>query len=413
MKKYLVFDLEKASCFNNQYKVCEFGYVICDESFTAIKSGNFYINPNILSDQWDYYALKKLLYRKKSFYEEQPTFDAFYDEIKALFNQADYVFGHTVAGDIQGINDECQRYHLKPINCVFYDIKEFYKVLVGTKEDVGVTRLRDLLEITDEYKEHDAKSDAYTTMLELKAMLNKYEISLEDLIAKSPKAKDETVDFVIASYKKRKEAKAEREKRMVKAIADGKYTGDGTNLTNHHENKKLLLQFLDNATITEEVEKIFDGKKISIGINYEFEHFVQIMNIVQMIVNRGGTYVLKGSESDIFVRYDRYKEDGSLDICNRLKYVQEAIDNGKNIEIITFKEFLSKLGISEEELDNMPFPSLSCLLKEDAIIKNGKFKTKKNKQKEPVKQEVEQPKENKLGSRFNDVFDQLEKDLDK
>ncbi len=417
--KYLIFDLEKASCFNNKFKVCEFGFVLVDENFNIIRKGNYIMSPNIKDSEWDYYALKKLLYRTKTDYNCHPTFPAYYDEIKALFKQADMVFGHTVAGDAQGINDECERYGLEPINYDFYDIKEFFKFLSGETHDVGVTKTRELLEINDEYKEHDAESDSITTMLELKVMLKKYEVSLEDLINKVPDAKDSTKDFVIDSIEKNKAKKAEKIKKYKEALARGEI-GDGTNILfklnrDPFNNKKIFLQFLDNVQPTKEGKGLFKDKKVSISLNYEYDHFRQMMNIVQMLKNEGGTYVLKGSESDVYVKFDTVDEEGKPRGCSRLKYVTEAIENGKNIEIITLDEFLAQLGTTKEELDEMPFPSLECLTREDAIIKGSKKKKNSRPKDKATKKEESQGDVHlkcNLGTMFQDVFDKIEKDIE-
>ena len=52
-------------------------------------------------------------------------------------------------------------------------------------------------------------------------------------------------------------------------------------------------------------------------------------------------------------------EEGNPKCCSRLKYVNDAIAEGKSIKIISFDELLKILNVSEEELSMMPFPDLS------------------------------------------------------
>lgn len=101
-----------------------------------------------------------------------------------------------------------------------------------------------------------------------------------------------------------------------------------------------------------------------------------------MIVNEGGSVILKASLSDIFVRYETFDEKGELIKCLRHNYVNEAIEKGEQIEIMDFSDLLIKLGIKEEQLDSMPMVSFDFLLEEDAIIKNPIEKQKIKKQKE-------------------------------
>ncbi len=58
----------------------------------------------------------------------------------------------------------------------------------------------------------------------------------------------------------------------------------------------------------------------------------------------------------------------------RYNYVVDANQNGSNIEIVEFKEFLKIFELNEEELDAMPLPSFDFLLSSDAIIKKKKPK---------------------------------------
>ena len=101
------------------------------------------------------------------------------------------------------------------------------------------------------------------------------------------------------------------------------------------------------------------------------------MNIVQIIKNEGGEYVLKGSEADIFVTYVSYLEDGTPRVYNKEKYVDIALSEGKKIKKISFDDFLKMLGMTNEELEDLPLPSIECLFREDAIIKDKKSKFKK------------------------------------
>ena len=81
-------------------------------------------------------------------------------------------------------------------------------------------------------------------------------------------------------------------------------------LPKNGKNRTRFLQLLDN-TKPKHIG-VFQGKKLSISINYEENHFVQMLNLVLMIANEGGQMVLKASTADIFVKYDVVLEDGTL-----------------------------------------------------------------------------------------------------
>ena len=52
--KYLFFDLEFATSRSGILKICEFGYVLTNESFEIIKRDNLIIDPYIAIRDWDY-----------------------------------------------------------------------------------------------------------------------------------------------------------------------------------------------------------------------------------------------------------------------------------------------------------------------------------------------------------------------
>lgn len=366
--KYLFFDCEFANCFNGKKKICEFGYIMVDENFETLCKGNIVINPNIKSNEWDWYALKKILTRKKEEYENKLYFPAYYTKIAALIQNADFIIGHSINGDVHALNCEFQRYNLPCLNFEFYDIKEMFKAFAATNKSVSVENILSELGISGDTKKHDAEADAFNTMLELKTILEKLEFKLEEMIEICPEAKDKTENFLIDSRVQAEKAKVERLKQMI----EGDYS-DGSNdmlVMRRRCNKKTFHQFLDNVQITKEGKEKFKNKKISISINYECKHFKEMMNIVQIIKNEGGEYVLKGSETDIFVTFTSFHKDGSPWICKREKYIDTAISEGKMIKKISFDEFLTMLGITNEELESMPLPSIECLLREDAIIKD-------------------------------------------
>ncbi len=374
---YLFFDCEFANCFDGKEKICEFGYVMVDETFKPLYKGNIIINPNIKSNEWDWYALKKILTRKKDVYENKLFFPAYHKKIEALIKNADCILGHTIEADVHALNCELQRYNLPPLNFEFYDIKEMYKAYNASKKDVSVEQMLIELGITGDNNKHDAEADAYNTMLELKAILQKLEMGVQDLIELCPNAKDKTENFVMDSRVRAEQKKEERLARIV----SGDYS-DGTNDMLHitrKGNRKMFLRFLDNVQPTKEGSGLLKDKKITISLNYEGHHFKEMMNLVQIICNEGGTYILKGSESDIYVKYDTFREDGSPYRCTRLEYALKANEEGANIEIISFDEFLNRLNITNEELESLPLPALDCLLREDAIITDRKLNKKRKK----------------------------------
>ena len=397
--KYLFFDLEFATSRSGISKICEFGYVLTNESFDVIKRDNLIIDPYIARRDWDYRVVKKILTRSIKEYESNPRFDEYYDQIYDLINTSDYVFGHTISSDVKALNQDIKRYNLDPIDFNFYDFKEIYRNYSNIKKDRSVTNILTDLHINGENNTHDAETDAYNTMLILKNMLNSLEMNLNDLLELVPNALDCTNSFVIKSID-------ESNKRKIKRF--NLESSTESNNTRFGRNYRRYLQFLDNVKPTSKLGSVFKDKKISISINYEQHHFKQMLNLIQLIVNNGGTVILKATLSDIFVKYDIIQEDGTLRYDSKLKYVLEANDSGSNIEIIDFNELLNRLNITEKELDDMPMPSFDFLLNKDSIIKDPKVK----KLKDSIQINNNEESNCTLGKLFPDVFEKLLKEIE-
>lgn len=344
--RYLFYDLEDATSKNDICKICEFGYVLTNEKFEVIKKGNLIINPNISRQEWDWYVVRNVITRSVSTYEHCKTFDYFYKIIRDLILGADYVIGHTLNADASAINDDCKRYNLPSIDYEFYDIREFYKTLTNTTKNESVVHLLELLGIEGDTNTHDAEADAYNTMLETKAILERANKSLVEMIALSPDSKDTTENYTVKSIEKQKELNALKLKQYF-AVNDAEMT--------YWQRKKLYEKYLKTLHPNLEGGKL-KNKKVSISINYEETHFRQILNFAKLIADQGGIIVGKATTADIFVKYDLFFEDGTLRKDSRLNYVNEAINKGSNIKIIKLDDLLDMLGLTEEELEKLPMP---------------------------------------------------------
>lgn len=365
--RYLFFDLEFASSKNYLYKICEFGYVIVDDDFNVIESNNFLINPNIGNNEWDWYVVKNMLQRPKNEYINSPTFDKYYYHIKNLIDSSKYVFGHTTISDVKGLNDGCKRYGLPSIDFNFYDVKTIYKIFNKDSEESSLEGIIKELNIESENKVHDAQIDALNTMLILREIKRILNLSMDELVTKYPESLDSNKNFEIKSQEKKRLIIEEKIKKIAEAGKDNTMFAGSIEYI-------IFKIYLDNVKISKRIKQTLKDKKVCISLNYEELHYKQMLNLVQIITDRGGKYHLKSSEADIFVTYDLKMEDGSTRSCSRLKYAQKAIESGVNITIVDFESFLKMLNITENELNNMSIPSFDFLYSEDAIIKDKTFK---------------------------------------
>ena len=199
----LFFDLEYASSKENIKNICEFGYVVTDESFSIVERDNYIIDPGIRRSEWDWRVVRQILTRKIEEYEKQPTFPAFYSCIEELLSKSDYIFGHSTSGDAEALNDDCRKYKLPSLNYDFYDINEIYMEYSNSQKSVSVENMLKALKVDGEGRQHDAGTDAYNTMLELKKMVETLDVTVTDIIQLCPKAHDRSENYSIKSKKQR------------------------------------------------------------------------------------------------------------------------------------------------------------------------------------------------------------------
>lgn len=397
---YLFFDLEFATSKGGQIKICEFGYVVTDENFKIIKRDNFIINPNISRKDWDYRVVRKILNREINEYEKGLKFNYYYNDIFRLICNADYIFGHTLDGDVKALNDECKRYGLNSLNFKFYDIKEFYKQYSATSKSTSLTNILHNLEIEGESGEHDAEVDAVNTMLELKEMIQKLEVSVEELIELSPSAESYNKDYVIYTLEDDIIATALKE-------SDNNYLHKGS------INSKIFAQFSDNVLPTTNEEQTLKGLKFSISFNYEEKNYRQMLNIAQILCNKGAIYVRKASLCDVFVTFKEIDDNGNEKECLKSKLINDEIAKGANIKIISFDSFLEILGLTKEKLDNLPLVSFDCLYKDNVYIKDPNIRKyfKKNKKEKELVTVPSQNDKVTLGDIYGELFEKIKKDL--
>ena len=346
--RYLFLDIECAD--GGKGTICSVGYVLTDESFKIIRREDIIINPEsrfYLVGRADRPDIE-LAYPIERF-KMAPKFPAFHAKIKALVEAEDtIVVGHAVSGDVVFLNKACARYHLEPFTYRFFDTQRMYRELSGEKRQKSLEDALLSLGVEDKFRSHQSVEDARATMLLLKALLAKANTSFEEFTARE-KCTGKTAegksawDFIPPES----EQKRLRENKMKGE------QGDNVMLKGRR-NHTLFLRYLDyGEAIGEQSDKLL-GKRVTISMNYETEHFKEMMILAGMIKAAGGEYVLMASRADVFATFEAVDEEGNKRRCSRGEYVQAQIESGKDIEVITFNDLLTLLGTSREDLEAMP-----------------------------------------------------------
>ena len=351
--KYLFFDIECAD--GGKATICSFGYVIADMNFKIIKREDIIMNPEghfFLTGRAGRPDVQ-LAYPKETFFRS-PKFPNFHSKLKALLeNEEYYIIGHSIGDDVNYLNKACARYGLEPFKFSYFDTQRMHRELKGDKKSISLEHALEVYEINERFRYHQSVEDARATMFLLKAMLQKVDKSFEDYKNSTDRCTGNTENGISAwDYTP---PESEQKRLRANEMKGGK--GDNAMLKGRR-NHILFLRYLDyGEAIGEKSDKLL-GKKVTISMNYETEHFKEMLILVGMIKAAGGEYVLKASTTDIFVTVDVKNEDGTFRRCSRGEYVKAEIEDGRDIEIINFDDLLALLCISQEKLEAMP--ELEC-----------------------------------------------------
>lgn len=260
-KNYLFFDIECANCFNNEGKICSFGYALCDSSFNLIENQDLIINPNSTFDPYLFQknSTCKLSYSKEEFLA-QPDFNSFYEKIKDLLENPDnIVLGFGVDNDVEFIVSECIRYHYDIMDFEAYDIHHLAVKLCDQTgglntwvESFGIDK--------SQLQMHRSCDDALATMLVAKELCNKFNLTIDQLLEKS--SKPLTTQEAFEAYKK------SLYRNLIKARVEYYVKGNVQNLESDVLGGKtfmLLLNKKTDSTVRFEIIKdiVTNGGKIT------------------------------------------------------------------------------------------------------------------------------------------------------
>ncbi len=351
MKKYIAFDCESIH-IRHKYP-CSFGYIKTNENLNSLEQEDIIINPKISQTEYDYRVIKKICPYSLKEILQSPTFTQQYPKIKKILTTPNaLIIGFQINEDIKYILNDCIRNNLEPINFSFVDLRNIIYLLEKRKSK----------SLREEYmfwlhrlpqNAHNSMSDASMTIEVLNAILAHHRIDLQSLINAHHDLLGKVENFVITYKSNSIDIRLPKTKTKHRNRIKPNKSGQENYIVKGSENFCLFTHFLNTVTRQNDANNIFNNQKISISLNYEHYNFKNMLKLVQLITNAGGTYVKKASTADIFVTYNPLDENHSAK-CTKMEYVIESNKNGTNIEIIDFETLLSKLNITENQLNTMP-----------------------------------------------------------
>ena len=188
--KLLFFDMEFA---NGKIpgSVFSFGYVVTDEEFNILSGPcDICINPDC---EWNSYVADKILAYPMETITGSPLFPACYEEICALFADADIAVGFSVGNDVSALKKACERYKLSPIPYFWFDMEKVCKRANKNRGAHGLAGCVTAWCGQAPENQHRSDGDALATMHLMRAICRDAHIDAEMLITAYPECAGDTI----------------------------------------------------------------------------------------------------------------------------------------------------------------------------------------------------------------------------
>ena len=187
--KFLFFDMEFA---NGQVagSVYSLGYLVTDEEFEIlVPPTDLLINPDCV---WNEYVEQNILAYPKEEVEAAPKFSDCYEQLKALFAEADVAVGFAVSNDTRALRKACERYGLEPIVFRYFDTEKLCRKMTEHKEAHGLGGLVKAWCGEEPENRHRSDGDALATMQLLRAVCKAKHATPEMMLLAYPECAGDT-----------------------------------------------------------------------------------------------------------------------------------------------------------------------------------------------------------------------------
>ncbi len=354
---YIFFDIECANCQNGQAKICSFGYVITDESFTVLEKEDWIVNPKapfLLTGHRNVPYIQ-LAYDREEF-RKAPDFPRVYGQIRDLLTRPDsLIFGYAADNDAGYLRSEYERYQLPCVDFTYYDLQ---KLLHFALPDAGPNQLS-LQAATALFREeihqdiHKSDEDAYLTMLVLEGLCRQTGLSPLKLLERYPVCRGDLLN-----------------NRITVRVLEGqnlllKVLGDKTDrISPKSEHRTLYVRFIRHVKPSgREYPQWLKGKRVGVPEKYAERHYRDVLRLIQLICDCGGRYSSIPEDCHIFLDYPVYTPEGDRKVCAELQRLFSKHPS-RCPAVLQPEEFFSFCGLTEEAFSALPLPQVEYLLDE-------------------------------------------------
>ena len=353
--RYLIFDIE---CCDGKH-ICEFGYVIANESFEIQEKQVLLINPEYPFDLKGRPGQDELkLYFSEEEYYSSPTFPHRYEAIKELIEYKDqFVIGHSISHDIGFLRRACKKYKLPSIDFSFLDSQRVYSEFFDTNKCISLANAEITLELSKTEYLHKSDDDAKLTMELVQSVCRRLNVTLTRLMELYPTAcgKSEKFDYryIGSTFEETLET-----------------IGRKPNLLNNKRKEECLKEFIEKVkSLGELKEHPFNNCTICFSKLIEKNRVKDTFVLIQLLANLGCKYSDRVSNCNYYVAADEALLQTGIDL--RTQYYEATFGKKekrkkkrkrrkrrKIVTLLTWDEFLKMLELTEKELCEMVMPRI-------------------------------------------------------
>ena len=330
----LSYDIESVSGSHTDGSMCSFGFVKSDETFAVLEQKDLVMRPHTKR-----YATQIKLHYEKAYIKAQPKFPEFYEEIKSLFSWADVIIGFSVLNDVEFLNSACEVYGLEKIEYDFIDVQLLHKLVNGKQTMAGLEKLAE--EMGLEYLAHRSDEDARLTLKVLKALCEKENLTIKDLLRKYGVTEGSNT------------------KTEILPCTDGSY--------NKREKRHLILNFVEKHYKHNPRYKGGLSRKIfAFSDNVQFNDIDLFRRVVKKIYELNGR-LAEVTTANVYVYNDK------IDVKHQ-EIINDRNVKRERIKVIKLSELIEMLG----ELPSVDFSSDVAFIKQFRKDKKVKAELKRN-----------------------------------
>lgn len=341
--KYISFDIE---CCDGRC-ICEFGYVVADESFSVIEKDCFTVDPVVpfnLPRRTRTDGIK-LFFSEEDYYSS-PEFPCFYDRISSLLTAPDQtVIGYSTGCDAGFLRDACLRYGLPSLDFDFVDSQVLYGRFSGEKTQVSLGNAGTALGLDADIILHKSDEDAYLTLKLTEELCRRTGSTLDDLVAKYPEARGNIRDYAVHFGRNNLQA-------MMNLLAEG------NNALGAGKREQCIRNFSQRVRPRGEIiPGPLNGKSLCFSAAFEQSNAKDTLVLIQELSDHGCRYSTKVFENNYYVASDEEMKFPRHRGKSRYNAAMHAYHGSKK-RILSFDRLLQLLGLTREKLAAFDIPTV-------------------------------------------------------